>query len=289
MNTAIFTVIYSESLPYFGEFIDSLEKQTCRDFTLFLMNDGISGVENLLSRYSGKVEVQNTTGNPSAIRKAGIRWILENNMDAIVFADSDDCLMSNRVEISNELLSEADIVVNDLKLFGEKIQSPVFLLNGRFADGALINKSDIFNSNCMGLSNTAMSVSSIPEKLSMIPDDLIAFDWTYFSLCLHEGAKAVFTDRTATLYRQHENNLAISQSLTDAQVMRGVRVKCDNYRFMSKYSDDYRNISKKYDGLHARLVSDETYRRKYCDETVKKADETSLWWNSIKTGEELGL
>jgi len=289
MSIAVFSVIYPNALPYFNEFLNSLAKQTYKDFTLFLVNDGVSSIEEVIRRFDLNIILKNIGGTPPAIRKAGIGWILEQGADIIIFADSDDCFMDNRTEISKSMLSCHDIVFNELICFGENIQQPFSMLKNRFKEGEVLSKGKVKYSNCMGFSNTAISTKCITKSLSQIPDDIIAFDWAFFSLCLQERKIAMFTAKTATYYRLHENNIASPRSFTEDQILRGVHVKRDHYRFISRFGNEYDSISNEFVQLFERLKKDTTLRDKYCQEVKNQSPSSPLWWESIKTLEELGL
>jgi len=289
MNIALFSVIHPSSLSYFGQFLNSISKQTYKDLTLFLVNDGVSNIAEIIQRLDFNIILKKIRGTPSAIRKAGIEWVLLQGADVIVFADSDDYFMDNRIEISKTLLSNYDIIFNELIIVGENIIQPYPMLANRFKEGEELSNSKIKYSNCMGFSNTAINKKGITKLLSRIPDDIIAFDWAFFSLCLHEGRRAVFTGQTATYYRQHGNNIASLQPFTEDQIMRGVQVKRDHYRFISRFLNKYQSLSKEYDILFERLTTDTTFKDKYCHAVKMQSAPIPLWWEPIKTLEVLGL
>jgi hypothetical protein len=197
--------------------------------------------------------------------------------------------MDNRVEVSKSMLSSYDIIFNELIIIGENIRQPILMLEQRFKEDTELSIDNIKYSNCMGLSNTAINTKSVTKSLSQIPDDIIAFDWAFFSLCLHEGTKTVFTNKTATYYRQYENNISSPQSFSEDQILRGVQVKRDHYRFVSRFFNKYESITNEFDKLFERVNTDTTLRVKYCHEVKNQAPKLPLWWESIKTLEELGL
>ena len=112
MKIALFSVIHPNALPYFNEFLHSLANQTYKDFTLFLINDGVSHIEEITKQFDLKILLKNIGGTPVAIRKAGIEWLLLQGTDIIIFADSDDYYMDNRIEVSKNMLSYYDIIFN---------------------------------------------------------------------------------------------------------------------------------------------------------------------------------
>jgi glycosyltransferase involved in cell wall biosynthesis len=290
MNTAVFSVVYPGIDDYFAEFLASLSRQSNKNFTLFLINDGLSNLAEFLQRADLEVNVQDAgEGSPAKLRKTGIQWIMESGADAIVFADADDTFAENRVEISCSILDKHDLVFNELILTGQGGVDGTPMLGTHFREGEVVDSAGIRTANSMGLSNTAIRVKSIPASFKHIPDHLIAFDWAFFALCLHAGLKGIFSSRTATYYRQHGNNLANPCSLEEAQILRGVQVKSDHYRFLSRFYEEYLSLADRFGELRAQLQSDEILRRAYCQAVRKFAPVMPLWWEPIKTLEAVGL
>ena len=289
MDTAVFSVVYPGVEPYFSEFLSTLSKQTDRNFTLFLINDGLPNIEGFLKRADLDVKVKDAGGSPAALRKIGIRWVQEAGAKIIIFADSDDYFSENRVEISKDMLAEYDLVFNELVLTGKGMVDSIPMLETRFSDGEIVSYKHIGTANCMGLSNTALRVNSIPSYFDQIPENIIAFDWSFFALCLHDGAKAIFTNNTQTWYRQHGNNLASPHSFTEEQILRGVQVKRDHYQMLFRFYEEYVPLADMFEKLLTQLQSNETLRQKYCRAVLKHAPAIPLWWEPIKSLEELKL
>ncbi len=289
MDIAIFSVVYPGTEAYFPEFLSTLSKQTDKDFTLFLINDGLSNVEGFLKRADLDVKVKEAGGSLAALRKMGIRWVQEAGVKIIVFADSDDYFSENRVEISRDMLVKYDLVFNEIILTGNGGTDSTPMLQTHFSDGEIVSCEHIRTANCMGLTNTALRVKNIPLYIDRIPENIIAFDWALFGLCLHAGARGVFTKKTVTYYRQHGDNLASPHSFTEEQILRGVQVKRDHYQMLSRFYEEYISLSDLFEKLLAQLQSDETLRRKYCQAVRKHALAMPLWWEPIKSLKELGL
>lgn len=290
MNIAVFSVIYPGIDDYFSEFLASLSRQSNKNFTLFLINDGLSSVVEFLQQTDLDAKVKDVGwGSPTKLRMIGIQWIMEAGVDAIIFADADDTFAENRVEISANILQEQELVFNELILTGQGFVDFKPMLETHFRDEELVNSSRIRTGNCMGLSNTAIRVESIPSYFDQIPDSITAFDWAFFALCLHAGAKGVFTKRTATYYRQHDNNIANPCSLTEVQIVRWVQIKSEHYRFLSRFYAEYFPLKDYYGKLLDKLQANEIQRREYCEAVRKFAPVMPLWWEPIKTLEALGL
>ncbi len=288
-DTAIFSVSYPGVKPYISDFLHSLSKQTDKDFVLFLLNDGFSDIEQFLEGIDFHVKVLEQTDHPAALRKSGIQWVVSEGAESIIFADTDDYFADNRVEISKKLLVDYDVVCNEILLTGQQFSQPVPMLGELFKDEMEITTEDIVNGNCLGLSNTSINADKISELMAEIPDDVIAFDWAFFTLCLHAGAKAIFTNNTQTYYRQHGDNIASPCSFSKEQILRGVRVKRDHYNFLSKNYDGYIHLSNEFERLYSRLQSDVLLKEDYCKAIRMNATDVSMWWEPIKTLEEVGL
>ena len=289
INTAVFTVSYPSVEPYISDFLHSLSKQKDKNFALFLLNDGLPDIGRFLEAIDFPVKVLEKTGHPAALRKAGIQWVVSEGVERIVFADADDYFADNRIEISKKMMVDHDVVCNELLLIGQEYPQPVPMLGGLLKDEMEITTEDIVNGNCLGLSNTSIKVDKISELMSEIPDDITAFDWIFFTLCLHAGAKAIFTNNTQTYYRQHGDNIGSPCAFSEEQILRGARVKRDHYNFLSKHYDRYDKLSKKYERLYSRLQSDVLLKDDYCKAIRMNATDVSIWWEPIKTLQELRL
>ena len=290
MNTVVFSVVYPGIEDYFVEFLASLAKQSFKNFTLFLINDGLPNIGEFLRPINIDVKVLDAgLGTPAKLRKEGIQRIIESGAEAIIFADADDCFDENRVEVSRNILDTKDVVFNELILTGRRFEDTPPMIGNRFGEGEAIDHLCLRGSNCMGLTNTAIRVSSIPVNIYQIPDRIIAFDWAFFALCLHAGIKGVFTKRTATYYRQHENNLACFGCLEEEQILQGVAVKSGHYRMLSVFYGEYKALSTAFSDLLCQLQSDEAMKRKYCQAVRDCSPAMPLWWEPIKTLEDLGL
>lgn len=288
-RTAIFTVFYPGVEPYISEFLQSLVEQTDKKFTLFLVNDGLHNIGRFFEGLDLSVKVLDKTAQPAALRKAGINWVVSEGVDNIIFADSDDYFAHNRVAISKKLLLDHDLVFNELLLVGDKISQPIPMFGKLFADGEQISAYSILVGNCIGLSNSAIRSDKISTLMTNIPDNIIAFDWTFFVLCLHDGATAVFTNKTETYYRQYDGNIASPCSYSNEQIMRGVQVKSDHYSCASKYDNKYVRLSIDFKNLYSKLYSDTQFQTNYCQSVRMNSSTAVLWWESIKTVEELNL
>ena len=289
MDIAVLSVIYPGVEQYLNDFLRSLSKQTLMDFKLFLINDGVFDAMQLIKGLKCNFDIKGFKGTPSAIRKYGINWIINEGAEIILFADADDYFDENRLEASIKFLVDHDLVVNELLLFGDGQVGLIPMLGKRLREGENLQAKHLKYSNCMGFSNTAMLTNKISPDISRIPDHIIAFDWAFFTICLQSEINTVFTQKTKTYYRQHLNNSASPYFLSEEFILKGLRVKKDHYSFLSQLYKEYSQLAEVFEKLLKQLEMDNSLRQKYCRLVCSKSPEHPLWWESIKTIEELGL
>lgn len=255
-------------LEYLKEMLDSLAGQSFTDFDLIVVNDGFAEFEALKKAYTHKLNVFELEGvpNPAKNREIGVSYCIEKGYDFLIFGDSDDTFSSNRIQVSLERLQEFDIVVNDLTLFNTNGVLEEHYLSNRVKNDEQIVFDFVRNKNLFGLSNTAIRLRGL--KPLDLPEDLIAVDWYLFSILLLQSRIAVFTNETATNYRQYDGNLIGLKKLSQESFLRGLKVKQKHYQALKKITDK---------------VDEECLR--YCHYNVNfngKVEVTyPLWWELI--------
>lgn len=289
MKTVVLSFIYPGVECYFSQFLKSLSTQADKDFVLYLVNDGMVNPSFFLKNFDLPVKIRNGLGTVAQLRKTGIEWVAGEKFDAVIFADADDYFDENRVSISKDLLSRNDIIFNELILFGDAIPEHIPMLEGRFINGEYIGEDRLFHANCLGLSNTALRNEQLMNLTVDIPDAVIAFDWALFAKVLNIGARALFTNKTRTYYRQHACNTASLFSLSDERILHGVNVKAEHYSALRKLSERYSLYAEKFKRLSSWLYSDEALRSKYCNAVRSNMSQNPLWWEPIRDIEEFNL
>jgi hypothetical protein len=285
MKTAVATFAYpAPSIDiYAKECLHSLAKQTDRDFSLFVFNDGLASIAQIVSDSKINAEIVPVSGDPAAIRRHAIRHLIECGFDIIVFADIDDLFDVQRVEVAKKLIQAGiDIVVNELILFGQSYPQPYHMLEGRLKEGDALTSADIRQGNCLGMSNTALRTSAITDK-ALEAHPVTAFDWFFYTNILANGASAKFTAKVQTLYRQHANNIAPIHHLDDTNILRGLKIKHQHFHAMS---NDY---AKELAHTIALANTDDFQKQAYCRAVRSAMRPQPFWWEPIKTFKELGL
>jgi hypothetical protein len=267
-NIAILTTIFPMEDSYLDDFFQSLQYQTYKEFDVVVLNDGYDKFEKLKRHYTNlsfvEIKYRNT---PAKNREYAINFIKDNGYEVIVFADSDDYMANNRVQITVELLSDNEIVVNDLSLFSNgNVYSENYLSN-RLENNRIISINDIRERNFLGLSNTALRVN-ILDNISF-SEELIAVDWYLYSLLLINGKRAVFTNETVTYYRQYPGNTVGLGKVTEEAVKREIEIKKMHYLCLSDIDETYDVLLLKIKTLKANISSLDEFN---------KLVEYPFWW-----------
>jgi len=204
-NVAFLTTIFPMKEQFLNDFFDSLSRQTYDKFDVIVVNDGYDNF------YDVKIKYQNLSiielpysDTPAKNREYGINYCIDNKFDILIFGDSDDYFSNNRITKSVKLLSDHEIVVNDLTTFDKIGIVQHKYISNRVKNNSIINYSFIKDKNIFGMSNTAINLN-ILDKVKF-DDSLVAVDWFMFKDLLKLGHKAIFTNEIISYYRQYSDN-----------------------------------------------------------------------------------
>ena len=204
-TVAFLTTIFPMKEQFLIDFFDSLSRQTYDKFDVIVVNDGYDNF------YDVKIKYQNLSiielpysDTPAKNREYGINYCIDNKFDILIFGDSDDYFSNNRITKSVKLLSDHEIVVNDLTTFDKTGIIQHKYISTRVKNNSIINYSFIKDKNIFGMSNTAINLN-ILDKVKF-DDSLVAVDWFMFKDLLKLGHKAIFTNEIISYYRQYSDN-----------------------------------------------------------------------------------
>ncbi|XGC82255.1 hypothetical protein ACES2L_07135 [Bdellovibrio bacteriovorus] len=274
-DIVVLTTAFRQDSSFTEDFFQSLKNQTRTDFDLLLLDDGAEGLESFVSRYSTLNVIQIPGKNNIAKnREELINSAIKMGYSKAVFADFDDRLSENRIEISAALLDVEVIVVNDVILFSGASVQPKGHFAGFLNEGQRVDLGLILESNFLGMSNTAVRL----DNLNRVNFDsgLKAVDWFFFSSLLAEKKGAIFTGRCKTFYRQHSHNLSNIGKVSVEQLHNEIKVKKHHYSLMVNRAAEYKSLLLAVSDFCENLEDVSLANRIINDSKSKK---TPFWWN----------
>ena len=228
-KVAVLTTVYPMNESFLYDFFMSLSEQNCHGFDVVVVNDGYKNFSEIIGKFKAINIIElKCNDTVSKNREYGIRYVVSNHYDVLIFGDSDDCFPSNRVRVLYDYLEKFDIVVNDISLFDDSSIYSENYMSNRIANNTEIDLEFVKNKNIFGLTNTAVNTSKLQDVT--FDSDLVAVDWYLFSKLLSDGCSAVFTNETQTYYRQHENSEIGIGSISTESIRKGVDVEIKHYQ-----------------------------------------------------------
>jgi len=204
-NVAFLTTIFPMKEQFLNDFFDSLSRQTYDKFDVIVVNDGYDNFYDVKMKYQNLSIIELPySDTPAKNREYGINYCIDNKFDILIFGDSDDYFSNNRITKSVKLLSDHEIVVNDLTTFDKIGIVQHKYISNRVKNNSIINYSFIKDKNIFGMTNTAINLN-ILDKVKF-DDSLVAVDWLMFKDLLKLGHKAIFTNEIISYYRQYSDN-----------------------------------------------------------------------------------
>ena len=273
-SIALLVVFYPGIEKFIDDFIFSLRKQSCKDFDLIVVNDAYSQ-DNIQSLYPDlnifELKVNSTI---SRNREYGINYIIRQNYKYLIFCDADDYYSTDRVKLTIESLSEADIVVNDLNIisFDNNILVKDYLSRS-ITVTTRIDWKFLLGKNLLGFSNKGLRVSRLREVHYQA--NLKIVDWYFYTLLLREGLKVKYIPSSLTFYRQHADNLIGIGEFTVDLFKRLSILKLEHYTYLTQSDLYFSFLKEKYTQL-VQLNRDQI-------ELIlgKIKNKYPLWWESI--------
>lgn len=280
MKLAFLTCIYPDARPYWRPYIESLKNQTHRDFTLFLACDGFKPAASEVSGLP--VEMRDFQGTPVQVRKDALKWCAEEGIDGIIWGDADDIFTPNRVERFASAFKTHPLIFHDMTLFSENPKLGKPMIGNRLRDGQLVTAQDVVEFNLLGLSNTGFKTDLIQGHLNSIPDHLVAFDWTFFSLIMTNGTNAYYMSEALTEYRQHPKSLTSIESPSPESIRLAVKVKSQHFEVLAQSNPKLKSLASSFKNLEIMLKANGPDATKYVQQAMSRQKPGTLWWELAK-------
>ena len=268
----LFTTIYPGSKKFFEEFIKSVNNQTSKNFKLFIILNGTNLSKKYLKLIKTKFVIFKVNDTWQNARIRGLEFILKKRVNFIIFADSDDILLNDRVEVILNKVNKYDFIVNNMRLFKENLnQSKVWLKDKT----RKIQLKEIDDKNFIGCGNTAVRSSALKKIYKSINNRLIAFDWCMAKLLLINGFKGIYIKEPLTLYRQYQQNTSSLTYVNKTKITRDIKCKLEHFDYFSKFGLNYEEKIIKLKELKKKIKFNN-----YLKDNLKKFEKKNqkYWW-----------
>lgn len=239
-EVVVLTTIFDQNPDNARAFFESLALQTFQDFDVLFVDDGFLQIDLFKKEFKQlNFLLFEGTGNIAKNREVLINSAIDLGYQKAIFADFDDYFSLDRFAVVVDLLDNHDLVINDLTLVTNNEREENYLSAALMNDQSICI-DDILESNFIGMSNSAVTLSNI-HKVSF-DKDLKAVDWFFFSNVLLGGSNALFTNKCLTYYTQYHDNLSCISHITVEQLSKEIDVKLLHYSLMKKNSSKYEGL-----------------------------------------------
>lgn len=291
MSTAFITFVYPAATRFFEGFIQSLNNQTDKEFTLVVFNDGCNESELNCFFENNTLSVEIVTNRCTTISKNRFRafHLLSNSMYShFIFGDIDDLFSENRVQLVKKALTNHEIVFNELDLTSEGLN----ILKPNLIKGYLglieeITFEMVKYKNLIGFSHVAMgkeAISFLAQK--QINKEITVVDWAIIAKLLTKW-NAYFEANATTYYVMHENNIALENEYTYNSFLKEVEIKFQQYKENSNLDLSLARELNNLRNLKALIVESRVTMNDWGNLVIDKNNDYYPWWNKLKHDEEL--
>jgi hypothetical protein len=212
MKIAICAALYEAGRPFLADFVEALRAAAVGHDAVFVA--AVDGLENAgdaladLAKDLDIVTVDVAPGHtPAGVRGAMLTAGHATGADILAFMDMDDVMTPRALDRHLVALAGADFSYGDLDLADASGRS----LGRCFFDNAAIpdrvdDVGAIRDRNFLGFSNTAVRASRISPVAMIVPEDVVAADWWFFTMLLLGGLSGRKAPGTVAKYRLHDAN-----------------------------------------------------------------------------------
>jgi hypothetical protein len=224
MKTALYTTFYPAAQPYLGAWSRSVVAQTDQDFELWIAVDNVSFTDLVLPRANIHWLYAEAGDTPASLRQRAFEEIVQTS-DAVIFVDSDDVLLPNRISVAKQALKSCDVygcALNLIDTNGDDLGLTFSTPRTDWTD--LLSHYNVF-----GLSNTAYRTETLANCLP-VPPDTVMMDWLLVVNALQYNATLFFDPTPHMLYRQYPNNTArVLPPYTHEQITQATQLVLKHY------------------------------------------------------------
>jgi hypothetical protein len=228
---ALYTTWYPGVEPFLPAWSSSVHAQTDRDFDVWIGVDGLDP-DRLAAQApvpSGASWIVGPPGaSPSEVRQRAIALLIDE-YDGLVFVDSDDWLLPDRIESARGALRRHDVTACALRIVDGQGRD----LGLVFGPTGLVDWSAFLSRyNAFGLSNAAYR-TEVLRRIPPAPAGCIAFDWHLVTHAWCARASLHFDDTPRMAYRQYGANVArVLRPFAAADIERAASVVLAHHRLV---------------------------------------------------------
>ncbi|MBB1063148.1 glycosyltransferase family 2 protein [Limosilactobacillus fastidiosus] len=254
---------------YLSSQIDSIIKQTYKNWHLYIRDDGSSdGTRDIIQQYSNKYSNitffnKNNMENKGVV-KSFMELLEKTDADYYMFSDQDDVWLPKKVELSINKIQNDNVdtplcVFSELKVVDANL-NPIRLMNNKNIWFDFIH---FMFGNCV-TGCTILINRSLKEKLQINKTNLsniYMHDW-WIALYASAFGKLLYIKHPTLLYRQHSSNVEGSQRNTPLHLIkRSLNIKNEEQGMLSIFNMDYefnRMFGKKLSGINKNYIDSYT-------------------------------
>ncbi len=285
-STALYTTIYPGEEPYIKPWFDSVESQVDKNFDIIIGLDSFTPEQVFKSAgkvFDAKFITADAGATPALVRAKAYKLIVAKYKQ-VIFTDSDDILLPQRVKESKKLLKECDLcacALNIVDTDGSDLNR-IFPVSENEDLTSLLPRANLF-----GLSNTAYRCELL-EKLMPFPSECVMLDWFMVTKAWLLGAKIKTTSKPLMQYRQHpENTARVLPPFTKEQVLKAANLLKLHYSLLQthvlrSFSEKAELFKTASDNLN--IFVDSMSSPDNLDNYVRnlnKLSEKHIWWSWI--------
>lgn len=203
---AVYTTVYPGVEEYLPAWFASVRAQSDRDFDLWIGLDGLSPRE-ASERMGDGADVRwspsEAGDTPAAVRGRAIGQIV-SLYEGVIFVDSDDLLLPDRIETARRALEACDLSGCALRIVDDLARDTDVI----FGTPPDTDWEDFLpRYNVFGMSNTAYRSETLARCLPVPPAGRLV-DWLLATRALLLGARLSFDEVPRMKYRQYGGNVA---------------------------------------------------------------------------------
>lgn len=212
MKIAICAALYEAGRPFLADFVQALRAAAVGHDAIFVAAiDGLEKPSQALADLATDLEVVTVDvapgHTPAGVRGAMLTAGHATGADILIFIDMDDMIAPRALDRHLVALAGADFSYGDLDLVDVSGRN----LGRCFFDSAGIpdrvdDVAAISDRNFLGFSNTAVRASRISPVAMIVPEDIVAADWWFFTMLLLSGQSGKRAPGTVAKYRLHDAN-----------------------------------------------------------------------------------